>query len=805
MTQEEPKGNITPLYLEEEMRKSYLSYAMSVIVGRALPDARDGLKPVQRRILFAMQGLGLFPNRPHRKAARLVGEVMGKYHPHGDTAIYDTIVRMAQSFSLRHPLVNGQGNFGSIDGDPPAAMRYTEVRLSPISEELLQDLDKETVEFIPNFDNSLKEPTILPAKFPNLLLNGSSGIAVGMATNIPPHNLRELLDACIKLIEHPESSIENLLEIVRGPDFPTGGIILGEKDLKKAYFEGRGKIILRGKAKTENLEGRERIIIEELPYQVNKARLIERIADLAQDNKIRGIKSIRDESDKSGIRVVVELSRFTSPEIVLNQLYRFTSLQETYGIIFLALVKGKPELLTLKEALKQYLDHRKEVVIRRTNFQLKKEEKRAHLLEGLKKALGQLDEVILLIRVSSRAEEARKGLIRLLQITETQAQAILDMRLQRLTGLEREKIESEYQETVKNISELRGILANEEKIWNIIKEELLYLKNKYGEERRTTIRAEGEELIFNPEDLIKKEDIVITVTSQGYIKYTPWRVYQQQHRGGKGMGGIILQKGDFAKDVLISNTHSTLLFFTLEGRVHWAKAYQLPQRKRFDRGRAIVNILALREDETISTTIAVDDFTSDGFLLMVTSRGIVKKTLIAAYSRPQKGGIIALNLSQGNRLIKVLPTSGQDSILFITRQGRAILFSETDVRSTGRVSQGVKGISLRKGDEVIDATIAGEGEALLTITSGGYGKRTLFSNYRKIHRGGKGVINMCLTPRRGEVIAGRRVQKDSEVIVITRKGKSIRLPVKEVRLTKRNTMGSRVIRLDKNDQVIALA
>ena len=795
------------VFLEEEMKKSYLSYAMSVIVGRALPDARDGLKPVQRRILYAMRELGLLPNRPYRKSARLVGEVLGKYHPHGDMAVYDALVRMAQDFSLRHPLVDGQGNFGSIDGDPPAAMRYTEVRLAPISEELLNDLDKDTVDFTPNFDNSLKEPVVLPAAFPNLLVNGASGIAVGMATNIPPHNLGEIIDACIAMIENPQITLEELLNFVKGPDFPTGGIILQSEGIKKAYEEGKGKIIVRGKARIEREGGRERIIIEEIPYQVIKTNLIEKIAELAQSEKIKGIKSIRDESDKRGIRVVIEVSRAFTSEIILNQLYKHTPLQVTFGIILLALVDGKPQQLSLTQAIRYYLDHRRNVVIRRTKYLLDKEEKKAHILEGFKKALNRLDEVVKTIRESSNPEEAEKNLIERFDLTKTQANSILNMRLQRLTSIERDKIEKDYTQAVENIKEFRAILKSDERIWGIIKEELRRIKEKYATPRKTLIEEEttAQELLnFKPEDLIEKEDVVITITSNGYIKYTPLRAYKRQKRGGKGASGISLRRGDAAENILLCNTHSTLLFFTSSGKVHSIKAYEIPQKGRGEKGRSIMNFIPLEKEENISAVIPVESFASHNFLFMVTKKGIVKKTLIKEYSHIKRGGIIAIKIHTEDELMKVLITSGNDDIILCTKRGMAIRFSEKDVRPMGRVSAGVKGINLSRGDEVVDACIVDENADLLTITTKGYGKRTPFSSYRKIKRGGKGIKNIKLASERGEVVATKKVSKDDEVIIITQKGKSIRLWAKNIRQTNRVAAGCRIIKLDEDDRVIAL-
>ena len=798
------KGKITPLCLEEEMRKSYLSYAMSVIVGRALPDVRDGLKPVQRRILYAMQGLGLASNKPYRKSARLVGEVLGKYHPHGDTAVYDALVRMAQNFSLRYPLIDGQGNFGSIDGDPPAAMRYTEMRLSAIAEELLEDLDKETVNFVPNFDNFLEEPVVLPAKFPNLLLNGSSGIAVGMATNIPPHNLGELIDGCIKMIENPEITVNELLEVIKGPDFPTGGIILEEKGIQEAYEKGKGKIILRGRAQIKEEEGKEKIIIQEIPYQVNKTKLIEKIADLAEEEKIKGIKAVRDESDKMGIRVVVELSRLAHPEVVLNQLYKYTPLQITFGIILLALVDNKPQLLTLTQAIKCYLKHRKEIVIRRTSFLLKKEEKKAHILEGLKKALDKLNEVIKIIRSSPNPKEAKQSLIEFLSLTETQAQAILDMRLQRLTGLERKKIEEDYQTAVKNIQKFKRILASDKEISAIIKNELIQIKDKYNTPRKTSIEKKTKELFFKPEDLIEKEDIIVTTTSQGYVKSTPLRAYKRQRRAGKGISGISLDKGDIVRDSFICNTHSTLLLFTNLGKVYPIKAYDIPEKKRGGRGKAFANFLALKEKEKITATIPVDSFNSGQFLFMATKKGIVKKTSLSQFIRISRGGLIAINLREKDALIKVLLTSGDDDVILCTKNGKAIRFSEKDVRALGRASMGVRGIYLKENDEVKDATLVRENESLFTITSRGYGKRTPFSQYRKTKRGGRGIINIRLRSDKGKVVAIKKINEKDEVVIISKKGKSIRLLAKDIRLSGRNTIGTCIIKLSRDDEVIGI-
>lgn len=798
------EGKTLPVLLEEEIKTSYLNYAMSVIVGRALPDVRDGLKPVQRRILYSMHELGLLPGRPYKKAARLVGDVLGKYHPHGDMAVYDAVVRMAQDFSLRHPLVDGQGNFGSVDGDPPAAMRYTEVRLTPLATELLEDLDKETVDFLPNFDGSLKEPSVLPAKFPNLLLNGSSGIAVGMATNIPPHNLGELVDACLLLIDNPGARLEDVLKVMPGPDFPTGGIILGKRALKKAYREGRGKITLRGRIRVEESERGERIIIEELPYQVNKANLVEKIATLSQENRIRGIRTLRDESDRKGIRVVIELTRRTSPEVVINQLYKHTPLQVTFGIILLALVNGKPVELSLPEVIRHYLEHRKEVVLRRTRYLLQKTEKEAHLLEGLVIALERLEEVIEIIKKASSPQEAEKRLIKFLGLTPPQAEGILNMRLSRLTRMEREKIEKDLLSAREKIKNYREILDKEEKVWKIIKEELKAVKEKYSEKRRTEILPQRGEITFRPEDLIKKEEVVITLTREGYIKLTPLRIYRSQRRGGKGVRGMGLEEGDTIKDIFSCDTHSTLLFFTSRGRVYWAKAYELPQGGRDSRGRALVNFLSLQEEERVSTVIPLPELEEKKNLLMVTSRGMVKKTPLSFYSRSRKGGVIGIALKEKDRLVKVLPLQKKEEILLITRKGKVIRFREGDVRTTGRASQGVKGISLSPADEVKDAIVVREEESLLIFTSQGYGKKTSLKEFKPIHRGGKGVVGIKLTPKKGEVVGVKRVKEEEEVLVITRKGKSVRLKVREVSERGRYATGSRIIRLEEGDELISL-
>ncbi|MBI2903463.1 MAG: DNA gyrase subunit A, partial [Candidatus Methylomirabilis oxyfera] len=716
-------GEVRPTDIHEEMRRSYLDYAMSVIIGRALPDVRDGLKPVHRRVLYAMQELGLAFNRPYKKAARVVGEVLGKYHPHGDTAVYDTIVRLVQDFSMRYPLVDGQGNFGSVDGDAPAAMRYTEVRLAKIAQEMLRDIDKETVDFAPNFDDTLQEPTLLPAALPNLLVNGSSGIAVGMATNIPPHNLGETVDALLLQLDDPEVTLDRLMEVLPGPDFPTAAYIHGRQGIRDAYTSGRGLIQMRAKAFVEKGRGgRESIIISELPYQVNKAKLIERIAELARDRRIEGISDLRDESDREGMRIVIELKKDTPPEPILNQLYKHTPMQSTFGVIMLALVDNQPKVLKLEEMLHHFIEHRKTIVLRRTRFDLKKAEERAHILEGYRIALDHLDEVIALIRRSRSVDEARAGLMAQFGLSQIQAQAILELRLQRLTQLERQKIQDEYSETLQAIERYRAILASDALVRQIIKDELLALKEAYGDARRTQILEETADIQL--EDMLADEEMVITITHSGYIKRSNLNVYRSQRRGGKGTTGMATKEEDYVEHLFVATTHSYILLFTNQGKVHWLKVHELPQLGRAAKGKALANFLQLGGGETITTMIPIREFEVDRYLLMATKRGIIKKTELNAYGNPRAGGIIAITLDEGDELIVVRMTKGDDEVLLGTRQGMAIRFKEEEARPVGRAARGVIGISLEDGDEVVGVEVVSPGAAALTVTERGYGKRT---------------------------------------------------------------------------------
>src|SRR5574341_1231780 len=756
MTDQEPKNpqqtlvveKITPVKIEEEMRKSYIDYAMSVIVGRALPDVRDGLKPVHRRVLYGMYELSNTYDKPYKKSARVVGDVMGKYHPHGDMAIYDTIVRMVQDFSLRSPLIDGQGNFGSVDGDAPAAMRYTEVRLARVAQEMLRDIDKETVDFVPNYDDSTQEPSLLPAALPNLLVNGSSGIAVGMATNIPPHNLNEVVDAVILQLENPEVTLEELMQAVPGPDFPTAGYIHGRQGILDAYRTGRGLIQMRAKAVIEKARGgRENIIVTELPYQVNKAKLVERIAELIRERKIEGVADLRDESDREGMRIVLELKKDEPAPPILNSLYKHTAMQSTFGVIMLALVDNQPKVLTLKETIACFIEHRKIVVVRRTRYELRKAEERAHILEGYRSALDHLDAVIQLIRRSRSVEEARTGLVRQFRMTETQAQAVLDLRLQRLTQLERQKIQDEYQETIQLIAKLQAILGNEARVREGIREELTALKEQYGDPRRTEILEETAEISF--EDMVADEEMVVTVSHGGYIKRSPLSVYRAQRRGGKGMTGMATKEEDYVEHLFVATTHSHLLLFTNQGKVHWLKVHELPQLGHAAKGKALANFLQLGAGEQITTVIPIRQFEVDRYLLMATRRGIVKKTELNAYGHPRAGGIIAITLDEGDELIAVQLTKGDDEILLGTKQGMAIRFKEDEVRSAGRAARGVKGISLETNDEVVGAEVVAQGAAVLTVTERGYGKRTDLQEYRLQSRGGKGIINIRITDRNG--------------------------------------------------------
>ncbi|MCM8780798.1 MAG: DNA gyrase subunit A [Candidatus Omnitrophica bacterium] len=795
---------IVSRYIEEEIRDSYLNYAMSVIVGRALPDVRDGLKPVHRRILYAMKELGLEHNKPFKKAARIVGECLGKYHPHGDLAVYDALIRMAQDFSLRYPLVEGQGNVGSIDGDSPAAMRYVEARLTSIADEMLKDIEKNTVNFMPNFDASLIEPMVLPALLPNLLVNGSSGIAVGMATNMPPHNLSEVIDGIIYLLEHPEAEIKDILRYIKGPDFPTGGLICGREGIKEAYSTGKGKIILRARASIERQkQGRDCIVVTEIPYQTSKSAIIESIASLVEAKKIEGISDIRDESDKEGLRLVIELKRDSEPQIVLNQLYKHTQLEITFGIINLALVDGRPRLLDLKQLISQYILFRKEVIRRRTIFDLEKAKQRAHILEGLKIALKYLDQIIKLIKTSKSVSTAKEALMKNYDLTDAQAQAILEMQLQRLTALEREKIDAEYLELIKKIELYQSILASEKRMETIIKEELLELKKSYGDERLTEIVAEAEEIEI--EDLIAEEDVVITISHAGYIKRLPIGAYRRQKRGGKGVTGAEVKEEDFIEHLFVASTKDYLLIFTDKGRVHWLKVYEIPQASRIAKGRAIVNLLQLAPNENISATIPVKEFSQDKFLVMVTKFGLIKKTCLEEFSNPRKGGIIGITLEEADELIDVKLTDNKQELLIATRLGKAIRFPEAQVRQMGRTAKGVRAISLVKKDEVIAMEVPQKDATVLTVTDLGFAKRTPVNQYRLQRRGGKGIINVKVTAKNGPAVKLKVVSDKDELMVITQNGMFLRCPVKDIRATGRSAQGVRLIKLEDKDRVSSVA
>jgi DNA gyrase subunit A len=799
-----PNERQVPVPIEEEMRKSYLDYAMSVIVGRALPDIRDGLKPVHRRVLYAMQELGLAWNRPYKKSARVVGEVLGKYHPHGDAPVYDALVRMVQDFSLRYPLVDGQGNFGSVDGDPPAAMRYTEARLAKIAHEMLADIDKDTVDFVPNFDESLREPVVLPTRLPNLLVNGSAGIAVGMATNIPPHNLREVVDALVLLIDRPDATVDELMAIIRGPDFPTAGYIYGTAGIREAYTTGRGAITLRAKAHAEKLRGgREAIIVTELPYQVNKASLIEKIAELSREKKVDGISEIRDESNREGVRIVIELARGEIPQIVLNQLYKHTQMQTSFGIIMLALVERRPQIVNLKEMLEAFVRFRREIVTRRTRFDLARAEEKAHILAGLRQAVEHLDLVIRLIRQAASPDAAREALMRRLDLSEVQARAILDMRLQRLTQLERGKIVEEHQQTLALIDELRGILASDARLMTIIKQELVALKEEYGDDRRTEILAETAELTI--EDLLADEEMVVTVTRSGYIKRTPIEAYRSQRRGGKGVTGMETKEEDIVEDLFVASTHAFLLFFTNLGKVHWLKVHEIPEGGRQAKGKALINLLALGEGERVATCVPVRDFGAGGYILFVTRQGKVKKTDLEAYSHPRAGGIQAIGLDAGDEVVTARRTDGRREVVIATRGGMAIRFSEDEVRPMGRGAGGVRGIELEEGDEVIAADVVQEGVTILTVTERGYGKRTPLEEYRLQGRAGKGIIDIKTGGRNGTVVGMLQVRDEDHVLVCTTKGKLIRIRAADVSSQGRNTWGVRIIDLEPDDRVGSIA
>ncbi len=791
---------IIPVALEEEMKSSYIDYSMSVIVSRALPDVRDGLKPVHRRVLFGMHELGVAHNKAYKKSARIVGEVLGKYHPHGDTAVYDSMVRMVQEFSLRYPLVDGQGNFGSVDGDSPAAMRYTEARLARIADEMLRDLDKNTVNFAPNFDDSLQEPTVLPSYLPNLLVNGSSGIAVGMATNIPPHNLTEVIDGLIALIKNPKLTSEKLMKYVTAPDFPTAGIIYGYEGVKSAYLTGRGILKIRAKANIETMKNnRENIVITELPYQVNKANLIEKIADLVRAGKINDISNLRDESDRDGMRVVIELKRDAQPAVVLNQLFKHTQMQNTFGIIMLALVNGVPKVLELKEMMKHFIDHRMDVLIRRTQYDLDAAERRAHILEGYIIALDNIDAVIQTIKKSKDAETAKANLIKKFKLSEIQAKAILDMRLQRLTGLERKKIEDEYKATIKLIEQLKSILNSEEKRYLIIKDELLAIKERYGDERRTEVIKDYEE--FSLEDTIAQEDVVVTISHSGYIKRFPVSGYRKQGRGGKGVTGAGTKDEDFIEHMFIASTHNYILIFTDKGKCYWLKVHEIPEGGRTARGRSILNLIQKDKDENISAFVAVKEFREDQYLVMATRLGTIKKTVLSAYGNVRKGGINAINLVKGDNLIAVKLTEGNNDVVLGTMNGFAIRFSEKDVREMGRTATGVRGVKLGKGDIVVGLVVLKRQSTIMVVTEKGFGKRSNINDYRITHRGGKGVITVKTSDKVGKMISLMEVVDGDELVIITTHGMVIRQGVAEIRVMGRNTQGVRVIRLKDNDKI----
>lgn len=805
-----PEENSPSVSVEKELKKSYLDYAMSVIVGRALPDVRDGLKPVHRRVLYAMRELGVFYNRPYVKSARIVGDVIGKYHPHGDTAAYDTLVRMAQNFAMRYPLVNGQGNFGSMDGDAPAAMRYTEARMTRIDREIVADLDKETVDFVPNYDNSQTEPSVMPSRVPTLLVNGSSGIAVGMATNIPPHNLTEVIDGLIGLIEDPNMTVHQLFSIIQGPDFPTGGLICGRAGIREAYETGRGVVLMRAKTSIEkSKDGRkETIIVEEIPYQQNKAMLVERIAQLIKDKKITAISEIRDESDRQGLRIVMELKRDEIAEVVINQLYKMTPMQKSFGIIFLAIVNNKPEVLNIKQILEHFIQHRRVVVYRRTAYELRKAEEKAHILEGLTIAINNLDEVVKLIRAARTPAQAKEQLIDRYELSAIQAQTILDMRLQRLTGLEREKITSDYEEILAVIKELNSILNDEELVMNIIKEEFVEIKETYGDERRTEIIDAIDEIL--PEDMIAPEDMAVTVTHTGYIKRNPVSLYRSQHRGGKGVKGVTNIEEDFVANLYVASTLDTFLFFTNLGKVFWRKVYQLPLVGRTARGKAIVNLLELTEGEKVAAILPVSNFEDEQgtkTIMMVTKYGRVKKTSLKEFNRPLRKGKRALTINEGDEIITAHMLRGNDTVFMISRDGMSIRFHESDVRTMGRTAAGVRGIKLKGDDFVVGANVLREDsiKTVLTVTANGYGKRSQAEDYRIQHRGGKGIMAIKKSERNGDVIGSKVVDDDFEVILIADSGKMIRMPLDTVRVIGRTTQGVRLINLEQDEKVVGMA
>jgi len=797
-------GKVVPINIRDEMRNSYLDYAMSVIVGRALPDVRDGLKPVHRRILYAIHQIGMTPDKPHRKSAHIVGQVMSKFHPHGDASIYDTLVRLAQDFSSRYPLIDGHGNFGSVDGDSAAAMRYTEARMAKITMEMLADIEKDTVDFIPNYDGSDKEPTVLPARLPNLLVNGSSGIAVGMATNIPPHNLGEVIDGVIYLIKNPNSTSQDLMTIIKGPDFPTAAKIMGREGIRSAYTTGRGSVKVRAQTTTEKINsGKSAIIVTELPYAVNKARLIEKIADLVKDKKIDGITDLRDESDRRGMRVVIELRRDAKPQVILNQLYKHTQMQETFGVNMLALVNGEPRTLTLREVLYFYLDHQKEVIVRRTRFELNKAEARAHIVEGLLIALDHIDEVISTIRSSRTVEIARGALIEKFTLSQKQAEAILEMRLQRLTGLEREKLDIEYDELQKKIAYLKSVLSDEAKVYGIIIDELSEIKKKYADPRRTLISDEDVAMVV--EDLIPEEDMVITITNQGYIKRISSDTYRSQKRGGRGINAMDTKAEDFVRHLFITSTHHYFLFFTNKGKVYRLKVHEIPEAGRTAKGTPLVNVLYIDQDEKVTAVIPVREFTGNMFLFMATRQGVIKKTALKQYDTSRRDGIIAINLDPEDELVEVKLTDGKQEIMLGTRNGLAIHFSEKDVSPYGRTARGVKGINLLHKDVVVSMDTIKDEADVLVVTVNGFGKRTPVAEYRLQTRGGKGIINIKTTERNGEVVSLQMVRPDEEVMMISAEGIIIRIRAGDVSLMSRVTQGVTLMRLDEGDKLVALA
>ena len=797
------EGKVIPVDINKEMKKCYIDYAMSVIVGRALPDVRDGLKPVHRRILYSLQGLGLTPEKGYRKCARIVGDVLGKYHPHGDSSVYDALVRMAQDFSMRYMLVDGHGNFGSVDGDSAAAMRYTEAKMNKISVEILRDINKNTVDFMPNFDGEEQEPVVLPSRFPNLLVNGSSGIAVGMATNIPPHNLGEIIDGTIMLIDNPETSVLDLMTKIKGPDFPTGGIIMGKAGIRAAYETGKGKIVVRADAEIEEESGRHRIIVTEIPYQVNKARLIENIADLVKDKKITGISDLRDESDREGMRIVIELKKDANPSVVLNLLYKHTKLQDTFGVIMLALVDNEPRVLNLKEILSNYIDFQKEVVTRRTVFDLNKAEARAHILEGLKIALDNIDEVISIIRNSKTTEIAKNTLMERFGLSEKQSQAILEMRLRRLTGLERDKIEEEYNELMKLIEYLNSILASEEKLLGVIKDELIEIKNKYSDERRSKIEKVVNEIDI--EDLIQEEEVVITLTNSGYIKRIPSDTYSSQRRGGKGIQAMTTKEDDFVEHIMITSTHSDVLFFTNRGRVYKLRAYEIPEAGRQAKGTNIINLIAIEQDEKIQTVLTVADGKKEGFLFMGTKQGIVKKTHISEFKNLRKNGLIAISLKDGDELLKVKNTYGDANIIVVTQNGYAVRFNEQNVRAMGRTASGVKAINLKDDDIAVCMDIAVDDEELLVISENGFGMRTPIKEYKVQNRGGVGLITYKISEKTGKLVGATVCKVDDELMLINSSGVAIRINVSDISVTSRSAMGVTLMRTSDTEKVVAIA